>query len=487
MIHPSDDAASTIQWLYRHAKGAPESTAVVTPARQNTYGELASRVLAVAAELQRIGVAPGMLIGIETNDRFAHLATVLACDVIGATTLSFYASEFDASRDELGRCSMLLHDRDLPAAVTTAAPRRIRTILGAAAASPPAIDLARLDRSIPSDHALRVIRSSGTTGNKKCMAFRMGVVRACIDRIVDTFGLEDSDAPDIFVPYGLPLRAAYLDTMVGLKLGRCVIYGSVDQPPLVGRHHATLSVGELSRFIRALSQGTEKLDMSISVAAGKVPPNLLAALRARCTGPVFDIYSSNETHWIAVTDGGDASRLLPGVEARIVDAFGTPVSPGQRGYLEVRTDRKVEGYLWNEPATRQYFAGDWFRPFDYAFLTPEGMLSILGRVDGLINVAGVKIAPGPIEERLAALPGITGACLVSVPDENGVETLQVVLECTERALDAGLQAQIHNLLGTYVFYYRLRRADRLPRTENGKVRLADLRSAVAAGQPRTKA
>ena len=354
MIHPSDDAASTIQWLYRHAKGAPESTAVVTPARQNTYGELASRVLAVAAELQRIGVAPGMLIGIETNDRFAHLATVLACDVIGATTLSFYASEFDASRDELGRCSMLLHDRDLPAAVTTAAPRRIRTILGAAAASPPAIDLARLDRSIPSDHALRVIRSSGTTGNKKCMAFRMGVVRACIDRIVDTFGLEDSDAPDIFVPYGLPLRAAYLDTMVGLKLGRCVIYGSVDQPPLVGRHHATLSVGELSRFIRALSQGTEKLDMSISVAAGKVPPNLLAALRARCTGPVFDIYSSNETHWIAVTDGGDASRLLPGVEARIVDAFGTPVSPGQRGYLEVRTDRKVEGYLWNEPATRQW-------------------------------------------------------------------------------------------------------------------------------------
>ncbi len=151
MIHPSDDAASTIQWLYRHAKGAPESTAVVTPARQYTYGELASRVLAVAAELQRIGVAPGMLIGIETNDRFAHLATVLACDVIGATTLSFYASEFDASRDELGRCSMLLHDRDLPAAVTTAAPRRIRTILGAAAHLPPpstSPDLTEVSRRI---------------------------------------------------------------------------------------------------------------------------------------------------------------------------------------------------------------------------------------------------------------------------------------------------------------------------------------------------
>ena len=46
-------------WLFAHAERAPDAPAVATPTARLTYGELAARVQALAAQLAASGIAPG--------------------------------------------------------------------------------------------------------------------------------------------------------------------------------------------------------------------------------------------------------------------------------------------------------------------------------------------------------------------------------------------------------------------------------------------
>ena len=46
--------------------------------------------------MQRVPVQSGMLVGVETMNRYLHLQLLLACEIIGATTLSLLATEVTA-------------------------------------------------------------------------------------------------------------------------------------------------------------------------------------------------------------------------------------------------------------------------------------------------------------------------------------------------------------------------------------------------------
>lgn len=119
--------------------------------------------------------------------------------------------------------------------------------------------------------------------------------------------------------------------------------------------------------------------------------------------PVYQVYGLTETTAIVTMDRnglakpGYVGRAIEGVELKITD----------EGELVCRGPNIFPEY-WKRPdATVKSLQNGWFHTGDMAELTSDGDLKIVGRLkDLLVPESGHNVAPGPIEEKLAALvPG----------------------------------------------------------------------------------
>ncbi|TQK69429.1 class I adenylate-forming enzyme family protein [Nocardioides sp. SLBN-35] len=141
-------------------------------------------------------------------------------------------------------------------------------------------------------------------------------------------------------------------------------------------------------------------------------PDLLAELRAAFPDTrISQVYASTEFGSIASVGDG-----RPGLS---VASLWSPENPD--GLLRV-----VEGQLWVRAGTGMSgYAGDrsdtpaeedgWVATGDLAEVVEDRVL-FRGRNSDVINVGGVKVHPLPVEERIAALPGVSMARVFGRPN-----------------------------------------------------------------------
>jgi acyl-CoA synthetase (AMP-forming)/AMP-acid ligase II len=469
---------STIQWVHHWALNTPDAIVVEESGNQYTYHDLASQIFQCAQFFESIGVNKGMLVGIECDDRFLHLVLVLAADAVGATSISFYSPELSLENFALLQCDFAFLEN---APHINVVPGRLYPLTQSLVDEMRRIPVGRLDvldHTIDGDFPLRVIRSSGTTGQKKCMPFTMELVRRCVDFSIAFFDLERRHC-NFFSPYNLNLRAAYLDVLTTIRLGKRLSFGRFDYSRLEGDHHTSLSVGNIHEFGTKNFTEENKVNVSIAIIAGKVTQPLFDILYSISTASIYDFYSSNETHWIAATQSEGTSSILPGVIVRVVNDDGEELPVGEKGLIEIQSNRMVSRYMWDEKANQKYFVNGWFRTFDYGYIPEPGKLVVLGRADGLLNIGGMKVAPLPIEDRISMLFGVSGVALIGAPDRHGVERLHVLVERKDVGKDASLDLdlfrRVEKIIEHYVLQYELFFVPFLPRTETGKIRHNELR------------
>jgi len=95
-----------------------------------------------------------------------------------------------------------------------------------------------------------------------------------------------------------------------------------------------------------------------------------------------------------------------------------PDAGWSEGQVRIRIDDGIEGYLDDPIATREFFRDGYFYPGDMGQFAPDGRLSLRGRVSDVVNVLGIKIATGAIEQALQDRLGANGICIVSIASEN---------------------------------------------------------------------
>jgi acyl-coenzyme A synthetase/AMP-(fatty) acid ligase len=113
----------------------------------------------------------------------------------------------------------------------------------------------------------------------------------------------------------------------------------------------------------------------------------------------------------------------------------------------------------------------------------DGRIALQGRATDVINVAGHKLSPAPIEDRLREAFAVEGVCLLSMQDEAGEEQLHLVIEAPA-ALDSGrlatvLQTELHGFPGVHVHY-----TPALPRNAMGKLLRQAVVTEILAPRPR---
>ena len=180
---------------------------------------------------------------------------------------------------------------------------------------------------------------------------------------------------------------------------------------------------------------------------------------------------------------GSTGKIVPGYEARIVDAEGAPLPPGEPGWLSVRGPTGCR-YLDNPARQAAYVRDGWNITGDIFRQDEDGYFWYVARGDDMIISSGYNIAGPEVENCLLTHPDIAECAVVGAPDpERGhvVAAFVVLRDGVAETPETGeaLQAYVKSEIAPYKYPRIIRFVDALPKTPTGKLQRFRLRDSLS--------
>ncbi|WP_329249027.1 acyl-CoA synthetase [Streptomyces sp. NBC_01478] len=304
------------------------------------------------------------------------------------------------------------------------------------------------DVQVSDEDAALVVYTSGTTGPPKGAVIPRRAIATTLDALADAWQWTGDDV----LVHGLPLfhvHGLVLGILGPLRRGGSVRHLGRFSTEGVTRElndGATMMFGVPTMYHRIAESLPDDPALAKSLARARLLVSGSAALPVHdheritsATGRrVIERYGMTETLMLCSSrwtppdprpsvraDGepraGTVGVPLPGVELRLVEEDGTPLSAydGESvGEIQVRGPNLFTEYLNRPDATAAAFTEDgWFRTGDMAVRDPDGYVRIVGRkATDLIKSGGYKIGAGEIENALLEHPGVREAAVTGEPD-----------------------------------------------------------------------
>ncbi|MFA7388311.1 MAG: class I adenylate-forming enzyme family protein, partial [Thiohalobacteraceae bacterium] len=171
-------------------------------------------------------------------------------------------------------------------------------------------------------------------------------------------------------------------------------------------------------------------------------------------------------------------------QARIVDAEGRALQPGQQGELLVRGLTVTRGY-WNAPeAMEEAFTLDgWFHTGDLASMDTDGFVTIIDRIKDVIIRGGENIYTVEIEDVLSSHPAVVEAAVFGRPHPTLGE--EVVAAVVTRQPGQPDEAELREFMTARLARHKIPVAivpvrQPMPRNAAGKVLKAEIKRLVEA-------
>ena len=205
----------------------------------------------------------------------------------------------------------------------------------------------------------------------------------------------------------------------------------------------------------------------------------------RC--PIVDTWWQTETGAIMIstlpgltpTKPGSAGRPLPGISAALLDVDGNDAGsdegilvltkpwPSMLRTLHGDDDRYVQTYF-SRFGPRTYVVGDSARRDD------DGYISIIGRIDDVINVSGHRLSTAEVESALVSHSAVAEAAAIGTQDELTGQAIVafVTLRSGVEAgpeLEAALREHVAERIGKLARPKRMLFTPDLPKTRSGKI------------------
>lgn len=224
-------------------------------------------------------------------------------------------------------------------------------------------------------------------------------------------------------------------------------------------HYRSLKTDDLQPF---------SLRLALS-SAGAVDATDAAFFREKTGLPVTEIFGSTETGGIALrTDQSAEGICLP---------FNNVAWKTVSGRLGVRSDfispdlpRDADGFFMT--SDRVAPAGNGFR--------------LLGRVDGIVKVAGKRVDLEEVRNRLKQIPGVKDAHVLAMPLKRARHVELAALVVTDLNM-VELKAAILSMGEPYARPRRIRVAAEIPMLPNGKIDRVQIEQLLSAAAPLTPA
>lgn len=525
----NQEATSGIpELLAEHAASRGSELAIVSAQGNLTYAELHHQVREFAAGLRRIGVGPGITVGLMCTNRpewiVAALATVLAGGRIAA--FNTWSKKWDLehllaesgcevlialSRFKTGSIEPLLHElvpqaweagqqgwqsQDYP---------RLREIVlidghdpapgllsfpDLFVSNPDAVPVQAVHQEPQEqDEPIFVLYTSGSTARPKAVPIHHRTALIHGEAVAERMDVTATDA--IWIP--VPLFWSYGGAnalMVGLTTGATMVLQEVFEPAealnIIEQHQCTVAY-TLPNITAALVHHADfSLDRVQSLSKGitiGLPKDVETAAVALGITGICNAYGSTELYGGCTVTPSDWSLEkkmacqgppLRGNTLTIRDPItGEDTPVGEVGEITVR-GYVTSGYLGAPEQSQAAFTDEGeFRSGDLGFCDEDGFLHLIGRASEMIRTGGINIAPAEIEEFLLTHPAVEEVVVVGVPDDlkGEVAVAFVTLAADAEMIDeAELTAYCRSRIASFKIPVRMAISrEGLPRTDTGKL------------------
>ena len=207
--------------------------------------------------------------------------------------------------------------------------------------------------------------------------------------------------------------------------------------------------------------------------------------------PVVDHWWQTETGWPIVANPvglgmlpiklGSPTVPMPGYEVDVVDEAAQPLPTGTMGSIVIKLplppgclptlyrqdERMRESYLKEFPG--------YYKTADAGFIDEDGYLTILGRTDDIINVAGHRLSTGGMEEVVASHPDVAECAVLGVKDEIkgeqpcGFLVLKAGVDRPPAEIEKEVVKLVRDKIGPVAAFKMAIVVPRLPKTRSGKI------------------
>jgi len=533
---PDGRLNATVSCLDRHVRFHPQAVAYDAIAEDGTkqsitYAELLARTNRLANALDADGVKLGDRVCIYMPLTIEGIVAMLACARIGAIHSVVYAglgaTALRARIDDAGAEVLIVADVtyrrgktvDLKSIVDEAvqqSPRVRRVVVWRRTASQPVderevnfesyCDNQPPERDatiVPAEHPLFILYTSGTTGKPKGVVMTHGgyLVGASTMLQLST-GIE-------------PGAATWCTSDIGWIVGHTIIvYGA-----LANRYRNLIREGSpdhpspgtvydmIEEYqVRTLYTAPTLARMLMRSGPELAGKNNLSSLRAVfCAGEplnpeawhfLYDVVGRRQAavcnHWWQTELAAPALGFFPTSAIRpdrsgtalgplvfsVRDSAGRPEQPGKGGLLVLETPAPfMFAGLWNDRARyAEYFneIPDTYTAGDVAVVDELDYITVLGRADDVLNVAGHRLATADVESALVSHRACGEAGVIGVPHEIKGEVIvaYVVLRggfTSTPELAGELSAHVRHELGPIATPSRVEIVAKLPKTRSGKI------------------
>jgi acyl-CoA synthetase (AMP-forming)/AMP-acid ligase II len=315
--------------------------------------------------------------------------------------------------------------------------------LEAIADATPGIDdalLAELEAEVRPADPMVVVYSSGSTADPKGAIHTHGTVLRHAENLNRFRDLGDGDR--IFSPMPFFWVGGFVFTLLSaLHVGASLICEERFEPgetlALLERERATIAAG-WPHYSKAMAEHPTFRERDLSaIRSGNLYDVLPAAARPKDPELRSNSLGMTETcgpHTIDRMDVDLPERLrgsfghpVPGVEHKIVDpGTGETLPPGRSGEICVRGYSVMQG-LHKREREETFDADGFYHTGDGGRFDEDGVLFFEARMGDMIKTSGANVAPREVEVLLEALPEVSSAYVVGLPDATRGETVAAAL------------------------------------------------------------
>jgi propionyl-CoA synthetase len=238
-----------------------------------------------------------------------------------------------------------------------------------------------------------------------------------------------------------------------------------------------------------------KYDLSgfkaLFLAGERSDPDTLKWAETHLKVPVIDHWWQTETGWAIVANclgiehfpvkHGSPTKAAPGWDVRVLGPDGSEMKRGEIGALCCKLPLPPGTFptLWNaEERFRKAYLDEYpgyYKTGDAGFIDADGYVSVMTRVDDVINVAGHRLSTGQMEEVLASHKDVAECAVIGVADDLkgqvplGFIVLKAGVNRPEGEIIREIVQLVRDRIGPVAAFKTAVVVKRLPKTRSGKI------------------
>ena len=480
-----DKQKHIIELFEDQVKKTPDRIAIVFNDTNFSYAQLDRCAHSLAFKLIDIGIKTNSIVGLLTQRSINMIIGILGVLKSGG---AFMPLEEEAPDDRLA----YIISNTTPELIIVDEKNSAKDLT-----TTKVLNLSRFDFSIDLDKKILVERSSndlthvlhtsGTTGRPKGVLIENRSIINLFNYVANLLNLDEKANVLSLTPVTFDVFSS--ETLLPLVKGAKVIIMdtgiSLDIEQII-----RVIQNENISFLQSSPTGLKKLIPGDSnnylervkniISAGEP---LLHSVKEKFSntykGNLYNLYGPTETTLYStgkdVTGDNSLNIGYPvyNTEIRILDSQENLVPMGKEGEIFIAGEGVSRGYINQPELTFDVFRiidnKRFYKTGDLAKWLPDGEIDFLGRLDNQVQLGGVRVEPGEIENIIISYPGIDEVAVVVREDEENIKYLMACLVASERINESEIRGFLTESLTLYLIPRRFIKLESMQYTSSRKI------------------